>query len=120
MPIHKLVLTMPAASPRFGETAHSLEEPVASVDGEKEQLTKTREGRVTLLGTEEREQFIQRGNLGCGLRSQKLYIVGRKRIIRENLNHKYSRMGTGRPWRPISEFCVAVLYGVWLEKSLEW
>ena len=60
MPIHKLVLTKPAASPRFGETAHSLEEPVASVDGEKEQLTKTREGRVTLLGTEEREQFIQR------------------------------------------------------------
>lgn len=121
MPIHKLMLTMPTASPRFGETAHSLEEPVASVDGEKGQLTKTRGGRVTVLGTEEREQFTQRGSLGCGLRSQKPQVsVGRKRIMGENLNHKYTGVGTGRPWGPISGSCVAVLYGVWLEKSLEW
>ena len=42
------------STPRSEETAHSLEESVASVDGEKEPLAKTREGRVTLQEREER------------------------------------------------------------------
>ena len=72
-----------------------------------------------MLGTEEREQFTQRGSLGCGLRSQEPRVsVGRKRIMGENLNHKYAGVGTGRAWRPISGSCVAVLYGVRLEKTL--
>ena len=85
------------STPPSGETAHSLEDSVASVDGEKEPLEKTREGRVTLLEREERT--TQRGNLGCSLRSKRLFIVGRMRIMRENLNHKYREgewWGSGR------------------------
>ena len=55
---------------------------------------------------EREERTTQRGNLGCSLRSQRLFIVGRMRIKRENLNHKYGEgsggAGTERPWGPIS------------------
>ena len=44
---------------------------------------------------EREERTTQRGNLGCSLRSQRLFIVGRLRIKRENLNHKY---GEGEWW----------------------